>query len=181
MADVDNTAARAKSTIRSSIANVNAKIVLAFFLTVIAAALVVGLLLILVYGPPGKLDAGTIALVASMVMLFIKMAADANGYQFNSSSGSDKKDDTQATVSKALADKVPTPPASPIAPTPTVPWWPKFSDDEKNAITAAGKTDPRVAAFIAAAMTGAANGDDLVHLVQNNLLTPARAMIISAT
>lgn len=60
---------------------------------------------------------------------------------------------------------------------PVPPWWARLSDDEKNAITAAGLTDPRVAAFITAAQTGAANADDLSYLVSLTppLLTQARA------
>jgi hypothetical protein len=182
MADVDVKAAPAKSTIRGSIATVNAKIVLAFFLTIIASGLVVFLTLILVYAPTGKFDAGAIALISSMITLFIKQAADATGYQFTSSSGSDKKDDTQANATKALADKVQPPPGAPVIPVATSPpWWPKFTDDEKSAIVARGKLDARVAAFITAAQVGAANGDDLVHLVQSNLLTPARATVIAAS
>lgn len=60
---------------------------------------------------------------------------------------------------------------------PVPPWWARLTDDEKNAITTAAANDPRVAAFITAAQTGAANADDLAYLVTTNppLLTQARA------
>ncbi len=82
---------------------------LAFFLVVVAAAMV---FLWMMHPPSG--DASQIGLLAGFVTLFIKMAADAIGYQFNSSAGSDKKDDT---IQKAVAGDtavVPTvPPATP--------------------------------------------------------------------
>lgn len=92
----------------------NPKIVLAFFLVVVAAFMVIFLIRTLT-STDAKLDAGTIALFASFVTMFIKMASDGTGYQFSSSAGSDKKDDTQAQVSSKLADKVPTPPPAPPA------------------------------------------------------------------
>ena len=165
-------------TIREAIVNAPAKIVLAFFLTVVAANMVIVLLIILVYAK-GTIDAGTIALIASMVMLFIKMAADGNGYQFNSSAGSDKKDDVNATVSKALADKVQ--PAAPVVPPPApIAWWGRLKNGEPAAITAAAATDPKVMAFITAANVGAATPDDLTYLVTKGLLTQERATAIQA-
>lgn len=102
-------------SIRVAIANTDRKVVLAFFLTIVAAGLTVWMGNMLI----GKtVDAGTAALISGIVMLFVKMAADANGYQTQSSAGSDKKDETLATSSKALADKVPAQPAV-VAATPT--------------------------------------------------------------
>lgn len=85
------------------------KIALAFFLVMMAAFMVV-----LWMVKPPTVDAGTAALLASFVTMFIKMAADAIGYQYNSSSGSDKKDDTNSAVAKSLAEKVPSVPAVPV-------------------------------------------------------------------
>ena len=168
-------------TIRAAIANTDRKVVLAFFLTALAACLFMFLAVLLVYAPAGKVDAGTFGLLASMIMLFIKMAADANGYQTQSSAGSDKKDDTQATVSKALADKVQAPPA-PVVPATAAPiaWWGRLTNGEPAAITAAAATDPRVMVFITAANVGAATPDDLAYLVSKGLLTQARADAIKA-
>ena len=158
----------------------NPKIVLAFFMAVLSAFLVVFLLMVLVYSPAGKLDAGTIALFAGFVTLFIKSATDAIGYQFQSSSGSDKKDEANVAVSKALADKVPAP--APVVPPPVPPavvvaWWGALDAAEQQALQDASVTDPKVAAFIEAAKSGRATADDLAYLVSKipPLLSQARA------
>ena len=180
-----NGTASSPTTLKGAIMSLNPKIVLAFILVIIAAALVVFFTIILTGGKT-TLDAGTIALISSMITTFILMAKSASDYQFSSSSGSDKKDDVQADVSKSLADKVPTPPAAPITPHPAptsvvTAWWTKLTDAEKNAITAAGPTDPRVAAFVAASTSGTATADDLAYLVSKQLLTPDRAYAIQGT
>ena len=172
-------------TLKGAIMTLNPKIVLAFFNIVLAAALVVYFIHILINRPAGSqpLDAGTVALLAGFITTFLLMAKSSSDYQFVSSSGSDKKDDAQTAVSKALADKVPAP-SVPVTPSPSPvpgsqPWWPKLTDAEKNVITAASTSDPRVAAFITAAQTGAANADDLAYLVTKNLLTQDRATAIA--
>jgi hypothetical protein len=163
------------ATIRESIAGTDRKIVLAFFLTGLAAVLFMFLAVLLVYAPAGKIDAGTFGLLASMIMLFIKMAADACGYQTQSSAGSDKKDDTNATVAKSLADKVSTNSAVPSAV--VVAWWGALDAAEQASLTAAAATDPKVQAFIDAAKTGKASAADLAYLVSKipPLLSQARA------
>ena len=145
---------------------------LAFFLVCVAAFMTI---LWMLYPPTG--DASQIGLLAGFVTLFIKMAADAVGYQYNSSSGSEKKDEVQAVVAGKLADKVPGAPGA----LPVPPWWSRLTDIEKNAITAAGPTDPRTAAFITASQNGAAGRDDLEYLVSKSLIAPDRVSIISAT
>ena len=164
-------------TLRGTLMGLNAKIVLAFFLVIVAALMVVFLIRTLT-STEAKLDPGTIALFASFVTMFIKMASDGSGYQFNSSAGSDKKDDTQAQVSSKLAEKVAPQPPQPTVPVP--PWWSRLQDGEKNAITAAATTDPRVAAFVTASQVGAATPDDLAYLVGKGLLTQERADLIKA-
>lgn len=164
-------------TFRGALFGINAKIVLAFFLVIIAALMVVYLISTLT-STTAKLDAGTIALFASFVTMFIKMASDGTGYQFSSSAGSDKKDDTSAQVAGKLADKV-----APLPPQPTVPvppWWSRLQEGEKNAITAAASGDPRIAAFVTASQVGAATADDLTYLVGKGLLTQERADVIKA-
>ncbi len=89
----------------------NLKGALAFFLVCVAAFMVI---LWMLHPPAG--DSNALALLAGFVTLFIKMAADAVGYQFNSSAGSEKKDAVQAEVAGKLADKVA--PAAGAAPTP---------------------------------------------------------------
>ena len=177
MADTETTTT--PQNLRGAIMTMNPKIVLAFFLVVIAAALVVFLTIVLVKSSAdGKsaLDAGTVAILAGFVTTFLLMAKSASDYQFSSSAGSDKKDDAQTAVSKALADKVP----APIAPPPAVPppapdaWWGRLKNGEPAAITAAAAADPRVMAFITAANIGAA------YLVSKGLLTQARADAIKA-
>lgn len=153
---------------------INLKGALAFFLVCVAAFMTI---LWMLKPPTG--DASQIGLLAGFVTLFIKMAADAIGYQFNSSAGSDKKDEVQATVSGKLADKVPTPPAPPPT-VPVPPWWSRLTDAEKNTITAAAGADPRVQAFVTASQVGAATKDDLTYLVNKTLLTQARANEIAA-
>lgn len=101
----------------------NLKGALAFFLVLIAFVLVYTWMIY----PPRVNDGNALALLAGFVTLMIKMAADAVGYQFQSSSGSDKKDDTMKalaaaatgappTVTTAPAPLVPGPGPSPIAP-----------------------------------------------------------------
>lgn len=164
-----------KQTLRSAIVNINIKSFLAFFLVAMAAFMVI---LWMVHPPAG--DGNSLALLAGFVTLFIKMAADATGYQFNSSAGSEKKDEVNAAVQTKLAEKVG--PSAPVPPstTPVPPWWARLNDTEKNAITAAAATDPRVAAFVSASQVGAANADDLSYLVSKGLLTQERATAIAA-
>lgn len=145
----------------------NMKIVLAFFLVVVAAAMV---FLWLLYPPTG--DANTLALLAGFVMLFIKMAADASGYQYSSSAGSDKKDETQAKVADKLAEKV----AAPVV----APWWSRLTDAERTAIADAAKDDPRVQLFKSTAEVGRATPDDLAYLVTKGLLTQERSTAIQS-
>lgn len=97
-------------TFRAAMMNMNPKIALAFFLVFMAAVLLVFMAVMFKY-----LDAGSAALIASLVTLFVKMADNAVGYQYNSSSGSDKKDDIQANVAATLANKVqPSPSPQPL-------------------------------------------------------------------
>jgi len=101
--------------------------------------------------------------------------ASAIGWYFNSSLGSEKKDDIQAKVSEKLADKVPMAvSAAPVVPQVTA-WWSLLTDLEKNVISANAKDDPRVNAFMTAAASGAATPDDLSYLVTKGLLTQTRA------
>lgn len=175
------------TTFRAQIMSLNPKFVLAFFNITLAAALVVYFINILVNRPPGSppLDAGTVALLAGFITTFLLMAKSASDYQFVSSSGSDKKDDAQTAVSKALAEKVPTPPS---APSPTVPpsvvvaWWSVLSPDEQAALTAAAATDPKVQAFVDAAKAGKATAADLAYLVSKipPLLSAERAAALAA-
>ena len=148
----------------------NMKIVLAFFLVVIAALMVVFLILVLTRTDV-KVDAGTIALFASMVTTFILMAKSGSDYQFSSSAGSDKKDETTAKVAANLAEKV-------AAPGVTVPWWSRLSPEERTAIIDAAKADPRVQLFKSTSEVGRATPDDLEYLVTKKLLTQARATAI---
>lgn len=169
-----------KPTLRSTLMGMNPKVALAFFNQVIAAGLVIYLIDTLT-STTKTLDAGTIALFASMVTTFILIAKSSSDYQFTSSAGSDKKDETQAKVSSALAEKVPAPAApAPVSTAPVPPWWTRLRDDEKNAITAAVASDPRVASIVTAMQVGAATTDDLTYLVTKGLLTQDRATAVSA-
>lgn len=71
--------------------NLSLKGGLAFFLVIVSSAMV---FLWMLHPPAG--DASLIGLLAGFVTLFIKMAADACGYQYSSSAGSDKKSDLLA-------------------------------------------------------------------------------------
>lgn len=175
--------ANPQPTFRGTIMTLNPKIVLAFFNIVVAACLTVFFTIILVRTTTdGKttLDPGTIALLAGFITTFILMAKSGSDYQFSSSAGSDKKDETQASVSSKLADKVAPAPGAPNPTVPVPPWWSRLTDAEKNAITTAGATDPRIAAFITASQVGAATNDDLTYLVSKGLLTQDRADAIKA-
>lgn len=157
--------------------NFNAKVALAFFLVFVAAAMVFSWM----WQPPDG-DANALSLLAGFVMLFIKMAADAIGYQYNSSSGSEKKDEVSAKVNEVLATKVPSaaPPATPD-PVVVMAWWSLMTDAERAAITAAAITDPKAAQFVATATTGKATPDDLAYLVGKGWLTQERAALIQAS
>jgi hypothetical protein len=128
---------------------------------------------------PPTVDAGTAALLASFVTMFIKMSADAIGYQYNSSAGSDKKDDAQAKVASTLAAAVPVAAAAIV--TPVTSWWTLLTDAERFAIEAAAPNNARLTAFITAAKVGKATTDDLNYLVQRSLLTQPRADTIAAS
>ena len=109
--------------IRTAILSLNPKFVLAFFLIIVAALLVVFFILIVTQRPPGTtpLDAGTVAVIVGLITTFVLMAKSASDYQFSSSAGSDKKDDAQTAVSKALAEKVPVPAVTLASVTPVAP------------------------------------------------------------
>lgn len=64
---------------------------------------------------------------------------------------------------------------------PIPPWWSRLNDGEKNAITAAAPSDPRVAAFITASQVGAATPEDIAYLVSKGLLTQDRADAVKGT
>lgn len=61
---------------------------LAFYLVTISAIMVFTWMVM-----PPKVTGEGLALLAGFLMLFLKMTADAVGYQFNSSSGSERKDE----------------------------------------------------------------------------------------
>ncbi len=148
---------------------------LAFFLVIVAAFMTI---LWMLHPPTG--DASQIGLLAGFVTLFIKMAADAIGFQFSSSAGSEKKDEVQAIVATKLADKVPTPPSSSAPPPPAVmAWWSLLSDTEKTALSTP-PVDDRVQKFMDTAKIGRATPDDLAYLVSKGLLTSARAAEIES-
>lgn len=87
----------------------------------------------------------------------------------------------QKVVEKLTSTNPPTGgPVAPLAAATVVPWWSVLTDLEKNVISTNAKDDPRVAAFVTAATTGAANADDLAYLVTKGLLTQARADEIKA-
>lgn len=157
--------------------NLSLKGALAFFLVCVSAFMVILWML-----HPPVVDAGTAALLASFVTMFIKMAADAIGYQYNSSAGSDKKDDTQAKVADKLASAVapvPGAPPTPPAPPPVIAWWSLLTDPEKATINAA-RSDARVQSFVDRAQQGKADSADLDYLVARGLLTAPRADTIKA-
>jgi hypothetical protein len=157
--------------------NLTLKGALAFFLVCTSAFMVV---LWMLHPPSG--DASQIGLLAGFVTLFIKMAADAIGYQFNSSSGSDKKDETQAKVAGALADKV-----APVVPPPPAngtPWWNRMTDAERAAITAAAGVepiDPKLTAIVSGPVKMKPDPEEMSYLVSKNLLTSERAVAIQAS
>lgn len=152
----------------------NLKGVLAFFLVCTSA----GMVILWMLHPP-TVDAGTAALLASFVTMFIKMSADAIGYQYNSSAGSDKKDEAQAKVTTTLAAAAVVPTAVVVPPAPT--WWTLLTDPEKFAIEADAPNNARLTAFITAAKAGKATVDELNYLVQRGLLTQSRADVIAAS
>lgn len=92
------------------------------------------------------------------------------GFYFGSSAGSKSKDDALMLAAKSGAS---TPP-------PVTPWWPLFTDAEKNAVTAAAAGDARVQAFVTASASGYGSQDDLTYLVSLGIMTQARATEIAA-
>lgn len=108
----------------------------------------------------------------------VNMSLIGLGFFFGNTSAKMTQDAGQQKVVEKLTG-APTPVVPPLV-APPMSWWLKLSDPEKNAITAEAPNDPRVAAFITAAQAGAANADDLAHLVSKNLLTQVRADEIKA-
>lgn len=154
--------------------NLTLKGALAFFLVCVAAFMVILWML-----KPPVVDAGTAALLASFVTMFIKMAADAIGYQYNASAGMDKKDEAQAKITNTLAAAVAPPPPSAPNGAPVVAWWSLLTDPEKTAINAA-RADARVQSFVDRAQAGKADTADLDYLVARGLLMQGRADAIKA-
>lgn len=154
--------------------NLTLKGALAFFLVCVAAFMVILWML-----KPPVVDAGTAALLASFVTMFIKMAADAIGYQYNASAGMDKKDEAQAKITNTLAAAVAPPPPGAPPGAPVVAWWSLLTEPEKTAINAA-RSDARVQGFVDRAQAGKADAADLDYLVARGLLMQGRADAIKA-
>ena len=62
------------------------------FLAVLLVLISTGLVVLWMVHPPSG-DANAVALLAGFVTLFLKVMADAVGYNYQSSAGSDKKDE----------------------------------------------------------------------------------------
>lgn len=106
----------------------------------------------------------------------VNMSLIALGFFFGSNMSKVQSDASQQKiVDKLTGNTTPAPVVIAVAP-----WWPKLTDAEKNAITAAAAADPRVAAFVTASTNGAATSDDVDYLVSKNLLTAERAAVIKA-
>lgn len=116
-----------------------------------------------------------------ITILFSTCLVTVYNYSFGSSRGSQSKDDTQNKIVEKLTATQPPGPPGPVAPVPTVTvaWWSLLTPGEQGRITGAAANDARIAAFIAAAQTGKASGDDLTYLVSRGLLTDARAKEIA--
>lgn len=149
---------------------------LTFFLVIVAAVMVfTWMYFVFAIEAPGATDPGTVALLASFVTMFIKMAADAVGFHFGSSAGSEKKDETQAKVAERLAAKTTNGDKMRFT------WWSLFTEEEKKKFDVAAQTDGRVKAFIVAAQMGRAEDPDLDYLVSVGALTQDRADFIQAS
>lgn len=113
------------------------------------------------------------------------MALIALGFFFGNTMAKMAQDAGQQKVVEKLTSTAPAGPPGPIAPiqAPTViiAWWSLLTSAEQAAIVAAAPTDPKAAAFMAAAQTGKASQTDLDDLVAKGLLTQARADILKAT
>ena len=137
---------------------------------------------------------GDVASVADMAKTLqaamVNMSLIALGFFFGNTMAKMAQDAGQQKVVDKLTSTQP-PNGGPVAPVPSTdlpaapastitPWWTMLGEAEKTAITAAGVTDPRVAAFVMASTTGSANADDLAYLVSKGLLTQDRANAIKA-
>ncbi len=133
---------------------------------------------IIIWGdPPTMVD-----LLKTLISALINVVMLVLGYFYGSSKAKEQSDTSQQKIVEKLTSTAPPGPTGPVAPLPgpsTAPWWGKLTDAEKNAITAEGVNDPRVAAFITASTTGAATPDDLAYLVTKGLLTQDRATAIA--
>ena len=120
----------------------------------------------------------------------VNMSLIALGFFFGNNQAKAVADAGQQKIVDKLTSTQP-PNGGPVAPVPSAalptaaastvtPWWSMLGEAEKAAITAAGVTDPRVAAFVMASTTGSANADDLAYLVSKGLLTQDRANAIKA-
>lgn len=119
-----------------------------------------------------------------MLAALVNMGLVALGFFFGNTSAKMQSDAGQQKVVEKLTSTAPPGPTGPVAPLPSpvvvIAWWSKLTDAERAAISATAPTDPKVAAFMAAAQTGAATKDDLAALVTKGLLTQERATAIGA-
>lgn len=113
----------------------------------------------------------------------VNMGLIALGFFFGNTMAKMAQDAGQQKVVDKLTSTNP-PTGGPVAPIPAstiiVAWWSLLTDPERKEIATSAGTDPDVAAFMAAAQTGAATTAQLSDLVTKGLLTQARADALSA-
>lgn len=144
----------------------------AFVLTLLIMAI-----RITIWGDPPTL----VDILKTLISALINVVMLVLGYFYGSSKAKETSDSSQQKVIEKLTSTAP-PTGGPVAPlaaaTVVVAWWSKLTDAERTAITEAAPTDPKVAAFMAAAQTGKATPEDLAYLVTKGLLTQERATVI---
>lgn len=117
-------------------------------------------------------DLPTIAsLLKELKDALTNMSLIALGFFFGNTMAKMAQDKSQQDLVQKMT---PTAPGTPSA-VPVPPWWAKLTEDEKNAIAAAMKADPRIDTIKSAMTAGAATPEDLQYLVAANLLTQDRA------
>lgn len=136
---------------------------------------------------PPKGDPSAIAVLTTLTGALGAAFGQVVSYYFGSTSGSKEKDATITAMAvnpitgtgngKGAVTTIATTTTTDVGTKSDVviAWWNLLTEPERQAITEAAKTDPRVKTFMASSATDQATTDDLAYLVANGLLTKDRA------
>ena len=174
-------AAPAQSNDSSWMTDVQRLIALALILTFSVSTIILMIRLVM-WGEPATL----VDLTKTFQSALINMAMVVLGYFFGSSKSKDSSDTSQQKIVEKLTSTQPPNGTGPVAPIPApapvvvVSWWSLLTPEEQAAIVAAAPADAQVQVALTALQSGKAEAPDIATLVTKNLLTQARAAVVTA-